>query len=158
MAFRLRHFATALQQRPLASSAPLSPVLSSALHHSHHRRRTMASSNVPTPAPGKVEWLVVVPDKPGTKAKRLEVRPQHFAGLQRHLDAGAMKTGGAYFNTKPEGDDPKEWDFAGSTIVIEAASRDEIVEMLKADIYASSGVWDVDNAQILPAKFAFRKL
>lgn len=33
------------------------------------------ASDVPTPAPGNFEWLVVVPDKPGMKAKRLEVRP-----------------------------------------------------------------------------------
>jgi len=33
------------------------------------------ASDIPTPAPGKFEWLVVVPDKPGMKAKRLEVRP-----------------------------------------------------------------------------------
>ncbi|KAH7025925.1 uncharacterized protein B0I36DRAFT_365566 [Microdochium trichocladiopsis] len=117
------------------------------------------ASDIPTPAPGKYEWLVVVPDKPGMKAKRLEVRPQHFAGLKVHTDSGAFKTGGAYFHTKPEdGSDPSEWDFAGSTIVIEAASRDEIVDILKGDIYATSGVWDVDNAQILPAKFAFRRL
>ncbi|KXJ90811.1 hypothetical protein Micbo1qcDRAFT_67229 [Microdochium bolleyi] len=153
MALRLRHFATALQ-RPSAS-----PISSSTVARtSTYFRRTMASSNVPTPAPGKFEWLVVVPDKPGMKAKRLEVRPQHFAGLAKHLEAGAMKTGGAYFHTKPDNDDPTTWDFAGSTIVIEAASKEEIVEMLNADIYASSGVWDVENAQILPAKFAFRKL
>lgn len=36
-------------------------------------QRQMASSI--TVPPGKYEWLVIVPDKPGTAQKRLEVRP-----------------------------------------------------------------------------------
>ena len=38
----------------------------------------------------------------------------------------------------------------GSTITVEADTRDEVIEILKNDIYARSGVWNVDIAQILP--------
>lgn len=48
-------------------------------------------------------------------------------------------------NEIPEGSDPSKFSFAGSTIVIEAASREEIKELLRKDIYAQSGVWDVEN-------------
>lgn len=68
MAYRLRHFATALQRPTVAVASPLLRLRPSTTI------RTMAS-DVPTPAPGNFEWLVVVPDKPGMKAKRLEVRP-----------------------------------------------------------------------------------
>ncbi|KAL2278954.1 hypothetical protein FJTKL_14102 [Diaporthe vaccinii] len=53
----------------------------------------MASST-----PRTYEWLVVVPDKPGALAKRLEVRPQHFEGLTKLKESGAFKMGG---NTAP---------------------------------------------------------
>lgn len=53
--------------------------------------------------------------------------------------------GGAVLNEIPTSDDPKTFSFAGSTIVIQASSREEVVEILKQDIYAKSGVWDVDN-------------
>lgn len=65
-------------------------------------RRAMSSSSSSAPAkpaitappPGKFEFLVVVPDKPGMQAKRLEVRPKHFEGLTKHIESGAMKMGG----------------------------------------------------------------
>lgn len=45
----------------------------------------------------KYEWLVVVPDKPGMMAKRLEVRPQHFEGLAKAKESGLFKMGGEFF-------------------------------------------------------------
>ncbi|CAJ2502810.1 Uu.00g102040.m01.CDS01 [Anthostomella pinea] len=114
-------------------------------------------SSISTPPAGKCEWLVVVPDKPGMQQKRLDVRPKHFEGLQPYLESGQFKTGGAVLNEKPEGDDPTKWDFHGSTLVLIAESKDEVKAILEKDIYATSGVWDVENAQIWAAKFAFRK-
>ena len=42
----------------------------------------------------------------------------------------------------------------GSTMVIVAESKDEILSLLREDIYAKSGVWDVDNVSILPERLA----
>ncbi|EAQ85734.1 hypothetical protein CHGG_06987 [Chaetomium globosum CBS 148.51] len=98
-----------------------------------------------TEAPKKVEWLVVIPDFPGAQAKRLEVRPQHFAGLGPAKESGLYQMGGAVLNEPPTSDDPTTFSFAGSTIVILASSREEIREVLRKDVYASSGVWDVEN-------------
>ncbi|RYP02752.1 hypothetical protein DL764_005626 [Monosporascus ibericus] len=117
----------------------------------------MGGTPVQTPPPGKYEWLVVVPDKPGQQQKRLEVRSQHFAGLKNYIESGQFKTGGAILNSKPESDDdPTKFDFYGSTIIVVAESREEVVGILEKDIYATSGVWDVEKAQIWPAKIAFR--
>lgn len=55
----------------------------------------MASSAAAiAPEVRKYEWLVVIPDKPGMLAKRLEVRPQHFEGLTAAKESGLFKMGG----------------------------------------------------------------
>jgi uncharacterized protein YciI len=48
-------------------------------------------------------------------------------------------------NEVPTSSDPSTFSFAGSTIVIRASSREEIKELLRQDVYAKSGVWDVEN-------------
>ncbi|KAI0005629.1 hypothetical protein F4779DRAFT_630103 [Xylariaceae sp. FL0662B] len=113
-----------------------------------HRPIRIAMAPISTPPPGKYEWLVVVPDKPGTAQKRLEVRPKHFEGLKPLLESGLLKTGGAVLNDKPETEDPSEFDWYGSTLVLVAESKEEVKEILAKDIYSISGVWDVDNAKI----------
>ncbi|ROT41519.1 hypothetical protein SODALDRAFT_331260 [Sodiomyces alkalinus F11] len=119
----------------------------------HHTTFRMSSSSVPL----KYEWLVVVPDKPGVKAKRLEVRPTHFADLKPKFDAGIYKMGGALLDEVPEDEsDPSSFKFSGSTLVCIAETREEVLEHLKNDIYTKTGVWDLDNVQIWPFKCAFR--
>ncbi|OTB09098.1 hypothetical protein M426DRAFT_316390 [Hypoxylon sp. CI-4A] len=113
-------------------------------------------ASITTPPPGKFEWLVVVPDKPGTQQKRLEVRPLHFEGLKPLIESQQLKTGGAVLNDKPDSDDPSKFDWYGSTLVLVAESKEEVKALLQNDIYTKSGVWDVDNALILAAKYAFR--
>ncbi|KAI1778297.1 hypothetical protein F4818DRAFT_456184 [Hypoxylon cercidicola] len=113
-------------------------------------------ASITTPAPGKHEWLVVVPDKPGMTQKRLEVRAQHLAGLKPYVESQQFKTGGAVLNDKPEGDDPSTWDWYGSSLVVVAESKDEVKKILENDIYTKSGVWDTENALILAGRFAFR--
>lgn len=55
------------------------------------RMASSASADV-----SKYEWLVVIPDKPGMMAKRLEVRPQHFEGLTKAKESGLFKMGGEF--------------------------------------------------------------
>jgi uncharacterized protein YciI len=131
--------------------SPLSGKITVTPFHLTQQRNTMA-----TEAPKKMEWLVVIPDFPGAQAKRLEVRPQHFAGLGPAKESGLYQMGGAVLNEIPPSDDPSTFSFAGSTIVIQASSREEIKEVLRQDVYAKSGVWDVENAQMWPFLCAFR--
>ncbi|KAL5324361.1 hypothetical protein ACEPPN_008906 [Leptodophora sp. 'Broadleaf-Isolate-01'] len=67
-------------------------------------------------APEKFEWLVIMPDQPGKLAKRalLEEVPKEGDGLKIH----------------------------GSAMVALASSKEEVIEQLKADIYAKNEVWD----------------
>lgn len=48
-------------------------------------------------------------------------------------------------NSVPVGDDPTKWEFGGSTIIVVAESKDEVLDMLRRDIYTESGVWDVEK-------------
>ncbi|KAL3963215.1 hypothetical protein ACCO45_000219 [Purpureocillium lilacinum] len=116
----------------------------------------MASSAVAAAAPRKFEFLVIVPDKPGTLEKRLEVRPQHFKNMTPHVESGAWKMGGALLNSVPGDDDATKFDFMGSTLVCIAESKEAVLEQLRQDIYNTSGVWDTEKAQIYPFKCAFR--
>ncbi|KAL2134098.1 hypothetical protein VTI74DRAFT_985 [Chaetomium olivicolor] len=116
------------------------------------QRNTMATDSQPK----KMEWLVVVPDFPGAHEKRLEVRPTHFANLGPVRESGLIQMGGAVLNEIPTSDDPSTFSFAGSTLVVVASSREEIKEVLRKDVYAQSGVWDVENAQMWPFLCAFR--
>ncbi|KAI3326037.1 hypothetical protein HD806DRAFT_532690 [Xylariaceae sp. AK1471] len=114
------------------------------------------STSPPTTAADKYEWLVVVPDKPDRHEKRLEVRAQHLEGVKPLAESGFIKTGGALLNEKPESEDASKFSFYGSTLVVVASSKEEILDLLSKDIYARTDVWDLDNVQIWPAKFAFR--
>ncbi|TPX06907.1 uncharacterized protein E0L32_002403 [Thyridium curvatum] len=116
----------------------------------HLTRRSMSSGGRP------FEWLVVVPDVPGALQKRLDVRPQHFAGITEHVKSGKIVMGGAILDDVPVDDQPTSLKFAGSTLQIVASSRDEVVEFIRGDVYAKSGVWDVEKAQIWPLKAAVR--
>ncbi|PWI66173.1 hypothetical protein PCL_05391 [Purpureocillium lilacinum] len=113
--------------------------------------RTMASSAAAA-APRKFEFLVIVPDKPGTLEKRLEVRPQHFKNMTPHVESGAWKMGGALLNSVPGDDDATKFDFMGSTLVCIAESKEAVLEQLRQDIYNTSGVWDTEKASQPPVR------
>lgn len=46
----------------------------------------------------------------------------------------------------------KEVPFRGSMIIYTGETVEEIHGLIKEDVYAKSGVWDVDNAQIIPVR------
>ncbi|KAK2813152.1 hypothetical protein FQN50_000829 [Emmonsiellopsis sp. PD_5] len=105
-------------------------------------------------APVKNEYLVIVPDKEGVLQKRVEVRGAHLAGLGPVIESGFLKVGGAMMDAHPtEGQTPP---MKGSMLVVVAESPAAVREQLAKDIYATAGVWDLDNMQITPFKSAIR--
>ncbi|KAJ4263356.1 hypothetical protein NW762_006175 [Fusarium torreyae] len=70
---------------------------------------------------GQYEFLVVIPDKPGMREKRLEVR-----GV-------------------PKNDKPESLDFFGSAFVVVAESVEQVRSQFSKDIYATAGVWDMNK-------------
>lgn len=41
----------------------------------------------------------------------------------------------------------------GSALIVVSDTKEEVLELLRGDIYARSGVWDVDNATLYPVGF-----
>lgn len=132
--------------------SPCKPIATPLARFARTHTRTMATA----PPPGKFEFLVIAPDKPNAREKRLEVRNLHFEGMVPFREDGTWKTGGALLNSVPKDDNPASLDFMGSTIVVVAESVEQVREQLSKDIYATSGVWDMEKVQIYPFKCAFR--
>lgn len=95
-----------------------------------------------------MEWNVVVFDKPNTD--RSQVRAAHLQAIPAAVNGGHVTFAGAIFK------DASKSQFAGSTLHVVADTRDDVVELLKKDVYATSGIWDVDNALIHPVGVAVR--
>ncbi|KAJ4396438.1 hypothetical protein N0V93_000657 [Gnomoniopsis smithogilvyi] len=155
MAARLQALARTITGPGLAASTASRPILAATTRNAQiQQQHRMASST--TAEVRKYEWLVVIPDKPGMMAKRLEVRPQHFEGLTKAKESGLFKMGGAILEDMPADDEVSSMKFAGSTVIVVAESRQAVVDALKDDVYVKSGVWDLEKAMIWPAKIAFR--
>lgn len=56
-----------------------------------------------------------------------------------------MSFQGALLNGVPKDDKPESLDFFGSTLVVVADSAEEVRSQLTKDIYATSGVWDMEK-------------
>ncbi|KAJ5570501.1 uncharacterized protein N7459_009931 [Penicillium hispanicum] len=105
--------------------------------------------------PAKKEFLCILPDKPGAQAKRLEVRPSHLEGVKPLVAAGSVVAGGAMLESHPaEGETPS---FKGSMMLVVAETEAAALKILENDIYSRTGVWDLENAQIIPFKSAVRE-
>lgn len=100
------------------------------------------------------EWLVIVPDKPDALQKRLAARPKHLEKIQPRVEGGQVVLGGALLREHPSVDGAP--DMYGSAMVIKAETEQEVRSLIENDDYTKAGAWDVEKAQIIPFKSAFR--
>ena len=63
----------------------LATIPRTAIRTSITQKRTMSTN-----------WIVIVPDKAGVVAKRLEVRGQHLGGMKSFEASGVVKMGGEF--------------------------------------------------------------
>jgi hypothetical protein len=61
--------------------------------------------------------------------------------MVKHIDSGLYQMGGGTLKGDQVG---------GSAIIARAKTQTDVMEVLKTDIYARSGVWDLDKAQMIP--------
>lgn len=61
---------------------------------------------------------------------------------------------GAIFHDVVDG---KPANFAGSNLTVVADTKEEVMNLLKADIFAKEGIWDLESALIFPFGCAARK-
>lgn len=117
------------------------------------RRPPTPPSSSHTAKTRNVNSLCLIPDLPN--APRLQVRPAHMEGaITSVLNRDFIVMGGAYLTHHPpppaDGSALADEDipFAGSAMVVVAASEDEVLRRIRDDPYAKRGVWDVDRARI----------
>ncbi|KAJ4211476.1 hypothetical protein NW759_012388 [Fusarium solani] len=94
------------------------------------------------------EWIVLIPDIEGSLETRMRVRETHIKEMVKHIDSGLYQMGGGTLKGDQVG---------GSAIIARAKTQTDVMEVLKTDIYARSGVWDLDKAQMIPFKCVYRR-
>lgn len=55
---------------------------------------------------------------------------------------------GALLSSVPKDDNPENMEFCGSTAVVVADSVEDVKRQLSKDVYATSGVWDLDKVSL----------
>ncbi|OJA10531.1 hypothetical protein AZE42_01692 [Rhizopogon vesiculosus] len=110
------------------------------------------SSSMPS-LPRFVVWAPDYTDD-GALQRRLAVRPSHLENIQALTRQGILRIGGAFMT--PESIDPAVTDkaFVGSCMIFEAENIDIVRELVEADVYYKSKVWDKDRLVILPIALA----
>ncbi|CEJ58084.1 hypothetical protein PMG11_06755 [Penicillium brasilianum] len=117
--------------------------------------QSMASRSTATMTGKKKEFLCILPDRPNIASLRKQVKCGHYEGIQPLITQGRLVDGGAIFKQHPE--QGKDAQFLGSVVVYAAEDVEEVREIISKDIYATSGVWDLEQAQIFPYVPAVRQ-
>ncbi|CAJ0546459.1 Ff.00g010860.m01.CDS01 [Fusarium sp. VM40] len=95
-----------------------------------------------------IEWVVLIPDAQDSLETRMRVRETHIKEMDQHVKSGFFQMGGGTLAGNAVN---------GSAIIARAKSEEEIIAVLKADIYARSGVWDLDKIKFIPFKCVYRR-
>ncbi|RMJ26010.1 YCII domain-containing protein [Aspergillus sp. HF37] len=103
------------------------------------------------------EFLCIIPDYPGSVAKRMEVRPKHLEEIMPLVQDGSVVLGGGMFDAHPSEDASEPPSFNGSAMIVLAESAEHVRRVMAADVYARAGVWDVEKASVIPFKSAVRE-
>ncbi|KAB8250377.1 hypothetical protein BDV35DRAFT_389108 [Aspergillus flavus] len=89
-----------------------------------------------------------MPDKPDMLGLRKQAKGAHYEGIKPLIAAGKLVDGGAILETRStETDDAK---IKGSMVVYTAENEEEVRGIIEKDVYATSGVWDLEKVQIWP--------
>ncbi|KAM0368669.1 hypothetical protein ACHAPY_011300 [Fusarium culmorum] len=94
------------------------------------------------------EWIVLIPDVKGSLETRVRVRETHIEEMDQHVKSGFFQMGGGTLAGNA---------VDGSAIIARAKSEGEILAVLKTDVYARSGVWDLDKIRFIPFKCVYRR-
>ncbi|KAF5551403.1 branched-chain amino acid aminotransferase [Fusarium mexicanum] len=94
------------------------------------------------------EWIILIPDNKDSLETRMRVRETHIKDMLQHIDSGLFQMGGGTL----AGDSVD-----GSAIIARAKSEADVLAVLKNDVYARSGVWDLENIKFIPFKCVYRR-
>jgi uncharacterized protein YciI len=102
------------------------------------------------------DWLVQIPDNTGVLSTRLSFVQAHLSYNKAKIESGIIVMSGPTLSTHQKNDDGS-LPITGSVMMYRAADEDEVLRSLRADPYASNGVWDLKSATITPYFCAVRK-
>ncbi|KAH6895431.1 hypothetical protein B0T10DRAFT_557646 [Thelonectria olida] len=102
----------------------------------------------------KKEFLCILPDRPNVLELRKTVKAGHYEGIKPLIASGKLPAG-AIFEKHPGDGEPAL--FRGSVVVYTGEDEAEVRKIIEKDIYATSGVWDLEKVQILPYVAAVRE-
>ncbi|KAH6974356.1 hypothetical protein BKA56DRAFT_675797 [Ilyonectria sp. MPI-CAGE-AT-0026] len=89
-----------------------------------------------------------MPDRPNVLEIRKKVKVVHYEGIKPLIASGKLAAGGAIFEKHPvEGQSAL---FKGSVVVYTGEDIAEVRKIIENDIYATSGVWDLEKTQVIP--------
>ncbi|KAK9456463.1 hypothetical protein V1511DRAFT_497636 [Dipodascopsis uninucleata] len=103
----------------------------------------------------KREFVCILPDKSDALQRRLSVRDSHLANVKKLFADGIMSSGGAYLEGPAIANETPS--FLGSVVTLVGDSKEEIIEVLKADPYYTNEVWDWEKVQIYDYLVAVRR-
>ncbi|VZH87963.1 unnamed protein product, partial [Fusarium fujikuroi] len=89
-----------------------------------------------------------MPDKPNILRLRKMVKPIHYKGIKPLIASGKLPAGSAIFKKHPIKREPAE--FKGSIVMYRAKTIKQVYKIIENDVYATSGVWDLEKLQIFP--------
>ncbi|KAL4898351.1 hypothetical protein BDV59DRAFT_3275 [Aspergillus ambiguus] len=117
--------------------------------------RPLGRCTIATAGPGKKEFLCILPDKPDAVNLRLQVRPTHLEAVKPLVASGRVVAGGAMVDKHPAR--AEKVPFRGSMMIYTGETAEDVWKVLTKDIYATSGVWDLEKAQVIPFISAIRE-
>lgn len=119
------------------------------------------------PNPNLKEFLIHIPDhtRSGTLSQRLAVRSEHLKALPPLLESGRILFGGATLREHPEAAQPEAQasqnaqppPMTGSVMLVTGESEEEVRRFVAEDVYAKSGVWDVQGMTVWAFRTAVRR-
>lgn len=94
----------------------------------------------------KQKFLVLVDDFKDSEAlaRRLQVRDEHLRGARQLHKKGWLEIGGAMV------DSHESKKMLGSFLLINAESKEEVLETLKKDQYVVGRAWDMSTIRVVP--------
>ena len=96
-------------------------------------------------------YTIIGTDVTNSLNKRLSVRPEHLARLEKLQDEGRLLTAGPF--PAIDSDDPGEAGFTGSLIVADFESLNSAQQWADEDPYIAAGVYD--SVVVKPFKKVF---
>ena len=90
-----------------------------------------------------MQYLVIAYDNENSLDKRMEARAAHVESTQKLMAEGKIITACAMI---------EEEEMVGSTVVTNFENDEELNDWLDNEPYVKSGVWNMDEIQIVPVK------